>query len=136
LLPSAPLIAGQGRPTDSVARYGGEEFLVILHQAGVEAAAAVERHQTAWRTLDPLTTFSAGVAIHQAGDPTHTTLAAADAALYHAKRTGRDKTCQYNTDTAGPVAAPALTSTPRDGRAADMLAKGAQGQDRAGAAHG
>jgi diguanylate cyclase (GGDEF)-like protein/RHS repeat-associated protein len=133
LVAFAQLLAGQLRPTDSVARYGGEEFLVILHQAGVEAAAAVERHQTAWRTLDPLTTFSAGVAIHQAGDPTHTTLAAADAALYHAKRTGRDKTCQYDADTAGSVAAPAVTSKPREGRAAAMLARGARRQDRSGA---
>ena len=73
------------RDEDHAYRLGGEEFLVVLSGAGDGAATAAERLRTGWNFLDPITTFSAGVAIHQAGDTSEATLARADQALYLAK---------------------------------------------------
>ena len=76
---------------DTSARLGGEEFLVILKGVGAQAGAAVQRILSGWRELDPLTTFSAGVAVHREGDDPKETMANADQALYAAKRGGRDR---------------------------------------------
>jgi diguanylate cyclase (GGDEF)-like protein len=75
------------------ARYGGEEFLVVLHQAADSSSQVAERLNRGWRASNPRTTLSIGVAVHGAGDDPAETLARADAALYHAKRTGRDRVC-------------------------------------------
>ena len=82
------------RDADAIARYGGEEFLVVLRGAGDSATAAIQRLLEGWRELRPLTTFSAGVAVHQTGRSPAATLGRADAALYRAKRTGRDRVCE------------------------------------------
>ncbi|HVM10180.1 MAG TPA: diguanylate cyclase [Acidimicrobiales bacterium] len=78
------------RDGDAVARYGGEEFIVVLRQAGDYARAAMERLLDGWHNTSPVTTFSAGVAVHATDSTAGATLAAADAALYRAKRAGRD----------------------------------------------
>ena len=89
------------RPQDTLARYGGEEFGVIL--PGCDAAAAyrgVERLRTA---VPAPQTCSAGVAVWRDGLSQPSLVRHADEALYHAKRTGRDRTV-----VAAPVAPPAL----------------------------
>ena len=89
------------RAEDVVCRFGGEEFVVILPTADLEASRArAERIRSKLRELTVLhqgqsvgvITVSVGVAAL----PTHGTsakelLQAADAALYAAKREGRDR---------------------------------------------
>jgi diguanylate cyclase (GGDEF)-like protein len=79
------------RGQDTTARYGGEEFLVVLHQAGEASVDVAERLNQGWRATNPRTTVSIGVAVHRRGEDPSATLARADAALYQAKRTGRDR---------------------------------------------
>jgi diguanylate cyclase (GGDEF)-like protein len=81
------------RQVDCVARYGGEEFALVLADAGVDGArAALRRLRQAWHAGGaPVTTFSAGVAVHEAGCTAHETLQRADSALYRAKEHGRNR---------------------------------------------
>lgn len=91
------------RGQDFLARFGGEEFLLVLPAQDLRSAAAVvERLAATWRATAPETTFSAGIAQHTGADPA-TTLAWADAALYDAKRSGRDR-CRTHPETLGRLA--------------------------------
>jgi diguanylate cyclase (GGDEF)-like protein len=95
LLRVADAIRGSVRLGDLVGRTGGEEFAVILPstgQAGAEAVAERVREAIAEPGLPPRVTASAGLALA----PTHATerdplVRIADAALYAAKREGRDR---------------------------------------------
>lgn len=87
------------RPIDTVGRWGGEELLVLLPDADLEEAYhAIERALAAVRALAfPVAetalrvTFSAGVAEATSGESLDDLVARADAALYEAKRAGRDR---------------------------------------------
>jgi two-component system cell cycle response regulator len=98
------------RVFDSVARYGGEEFVVVMPGTGPdEAAAAAERLRLAIQeiefeaTLDthmPLT-VSVGVACTTIATALpEGLLQAADAALYDAKRNGRNRVEMARTEDA------------------------------------
>jgi diguanylate cyclase (GGDEF)-like protein len=81
-----------GRQGDTVARFGGEEFALVLPDAGEHGARVLlARLRRAWRRGDPVTTFSAGVAVHRGTRTPAETLQRADAALYAAKHAGRDR---------------------------------------------
>ncbi|HEV2323184.1 MAG TPA: diguanylate cyclase [Terracidiphilus sp.] len=89
------------RVEDIVCRYGGEEFVVILPTADLNASQArAERIRSKMRELAVLhqgqslgmITASVGVAaLPQHGTSPKALLEAADAALYRAKREGRDR---------------------------------------------
>jgi diguanylate cyclase (GGDEF)-like protein len=89
------------RPSDHVARFGGEEFVVILPQTRLPGAQiAAERlreavHAAAMLAADggelPNVTVSIGLAERLDGDDAGSLLERADAALYRAKRNGRDR---------------------------------------------
>ena len=80
------------RQVDCVARYGGEEFAAVLPEAGAGGARAMlTRLRRAWSALEPRTTFSAGIAVHESGRPARETVRLADRALYAAKEGGRDR---------------------------------------------
>jgi diguanylate cyclase (GGDEF)-like protein len=89
------------RESDIACRYGGEEFILILPEASLEVTreraeqlrleTGQIRIQSRGQELEPIT-LSLGVAVF----PDHgltgaAILAAADSALYRAKRDGRDR---------------------------------------------
>jgi diguanylate cyclase (GGDEF)-like protein len=104
----AEFLRGAVRGADEAFRMGGEEFLVVLRAGGEASPAVMERIRAMWRQQKHVTTFSAGVAIHGAGDRARDTLARADAALYAAKDGGRDRVlpfgsgCEPPSDSARP----------------------------------
>ncbi len=92
---------GNVRPYDIVARYGGEELVVLLTAtADAGAATLAERLRCAIAALSIATphgqvvtpTASIGVAARDASTPTLEALVArADAAMYEAKRAGKNR---------------------------------------------
>ncbi len=88
------------RETDFVARIGGDEFAALLLQVeGGEAEPVVDRLRRTVESLslrlpasDDRLTISAGVAMApRDGSDSQTLLLRADAALYEAKRAGRNR---------------------------------------------
>ena len=90
------------RPRDLVARYGGEEFALILPHTDCAAKSLGEQCRAAVESLslphtaspiNPCVTVSVGVAsmIPQRGSQAVDLIAQADQALYHAKKTGRNR---------------------------------------------
>ena len=97
----AAVLRDCSREVDEPARYGGEELAVALQQTDLAGAEAIaERVRTAVEALELprldgrgtlRVTVSCGVAASADGDPI-ALVAAADAALYAAKRAGKNRT--------------------------------------------
>jgi diguanylate cyclase len=87
------------RSTDVLARYGGEEFVILLPGSkqtdAVNVIAGVQRDLTKnffmHNSERVLITFSAGVSERATGEGIDAVLPRADAALYQAKQTGRNR---------------------------------------------
>lgn len=88
------------RRLDMVARYGGEEFAVLLPNTDLQGAIRA-LHKIKARVPEvrvdfngevlKLPTFSAGVASYQPGETAESYISRTDAALYEAKRLGRNR---------------------------------------------
>lgn len=98
------------RHHDMVARYGGEEFAVILPNTNREGALrALQKVQgqvgavicTYNGQRFPIPTFSAGLAEYRHGETLSDFIERADAALYNAKRLGRNR-IEFARDAADP----------------------------------
>jgi diguanylate cyclase (GGDEF)-like protein len=84
---------------DMLARWGGEEFLLVMPAtAPPQALAAMERTRQALRDMSfddicpgLVVTFSAGVSECAGERDLEAAIARADAAMYEAKRAGRDR---------------------------------------------
>jgi diguanylate cyclase (GGDEF)-like protein/PAS domain S-box-containing protein len=102
----AQCISANLRPGDWAGRLGGEEFIILVQGGGHDGASSVvSRLREAWAGSDPLTTFSAGIAVHEAGAESRQTLAQADEAMYVAKNNGRNRT-EVFAGAAGPQGGP------------------------------
>ncbi len=109
---SNALLKGPQRPADLVARYGGEEFAIILPNTDTNGAWRIaQKIHDSVRALKiahaadndkPYVTVTMGVSTIVPGHDTTAQILvqAADLALYHAKKQGRDRTyihAHYNT---------------------------------------
>ena len=97
----AGLISKSLRPGDVVARFGGEEFVVLLPATGLDDAAEIltrlQRSLSVGLFMHErktvFVTFSAGVTLLRQAETLEQALERSDAALYEAKRTGKNRTC-------------------------------------------
>ncbi len=91
----AQVLASAARPGDVAARYGGEEFGLLLPGAtSAEACHVAERARVALHDVREPIQVSASFGVASApedGDTAARIIEAADNALIHAKRTGRDR---------------------------------------------
>jgi diguanylate cyclase (GGDEF)-like protein len=87
------LLSQEIRTTDVAARFGGEEFLVMLPGADRETACSIaERFRSAVENNSPVT-ISLGVSVYNRdlSESEKELVQRADAALYRAKRAGRNR---------------------------------------------
>jgi diguanylate cyclase (GGDEF)-like protein len=91
------------RAEDVLARYGGEEFAVICREIELEGAEALAKRlvaAVAQRAFEfggeqiPVT-ISVGAAVDHGKSEALVLIAGADAAMYEAKRTGRNRVCLH-----------------------------------------
>lgn len=94
------------RSIDCCARYGGDEFVIILPESDLEYATLVcqwlqkEVSNLKLRAKNDVVSvsISIGVALWKTGMTPEQILDRADKALYHSKRTGKNKTVVYTDD--------------------------------------
>ncbi len=98
----ATMLKKMTKGQDFVSRYGGEEFAVILPATGYSGGMSLAKTLAvniassrltidAEKKLIDFVTVSVGVSWSRKGDTTETLFRRADASLYHAKETGRNR---------------------------------------------
>lgn len=110
----ATIVRNVVRPMDRVFRYGGEEFVVLMPETdGDGCLSLAERIREVVATtpfcITPREeigiTISIGVAIYPvSADTKESLIMASDAALYEAKRTGRNRVCTHARPTQDQIA--------------------------------
>ena len=95
------------RAEDVLARYGGEEFAVICREIEADGALALgerlrvavaqQRFEHAGKVIP--VTVSVGIAAERKIEDAQAFIAAADAAMYEAKRAGRNRVCVHKSST-------------------------------------
>ncbi|MDU0458394.1 MAG: diguanylate cyclase [Geobacteraceae bacterium] len=101
LVEVARVISGLSRQSDAVFRYGGEEFLVLLTNTPLQSALIIAERMrkkveedTANLSDGALSiTISCGAAQYCDNESVENFIGRADAALYRAKATGRNRVC-------------------------------------------
>jgi diguanylate cyclase (GGDEF)-like protein len=109
------ILQAHTRANDLAARYGGEEFVLVLTNVSAKQMAermerlrmAIEQHN--WSAVHPTlkVTASVGIAVADGTQGFKKLIESADAALYNAKRNGRNKVQMSHA-----TAAAALSKTP------------------------
>lgn len=103
LMKFGALIRQYIRKSDLACRYGGDEFLVLLPGAGVEIARRIAEELRAAFSAAPILaddgqpiphTISLGITGQRTGDTFDGLFLRADAALYQAKKTGRNRVAE------------------------------------------
>lgn len=100
------LIKENSRATDFPARYGGEEFIILCPEATTETGRLVaeryrkiiENHPFQFAKEQPLGKVSVSVGVAsspESGSSPEDVIKAADVALYHSKRNGRNRTTTF-----------------------------------------
>jgi diguanylate cyclase len=96
----AGLLGQFTRGSDYVFRYGGEEFVIVLVAASEDQAVSIAENLRGHIARSPLTlpggqelalTASVGVAVHDGHPDFERLMARADAAMYEAKKRGRNR---------------------------------------------
>ncbi len=92
----ANLMGNSIRETDILARYGGEEFVILMPETDLAGASNICERIRAAIQRELTVTVSGGVTASSGDDTQEMLLARADAALYQAKATGRNRICAHN----------------------------------------
>jgi diguanylate cyclase (GGDEF)-like protein len=118
LVAAARVLADQARPYDLPARFGGEEFMVLLPESTLaDAMTIAQRIRTAicGVTVAQVTrqiTMSLGISTWGQGDTLGALVGRADAALYQAKRRGRNRVMAQTSDMPPTIAGHAQAVEP------------------------
>jgi diguanylate cyclase (GGDEF)-like protein/PAS domain S-box-containing protein len=104
LMVAARVLAEQARPYDLPARFGGEEFMVLLPESSLEDAMTIAQRirtaisKVAVPEVTRQVTMSLGISAWEHGDTLGALVGRADAALYQAKKGGRNRVVAQRSD--------------------------------------